>query len=152
MNMNLRDLLSEQTIDLTLTAQNREDAIRKMAALLEQTGAVTDSADYVQKVLDREQTGSTGIGFGVSIPHGKSKGVSRPGLAFARLEQPLEWEAMDDKPVDTVFLIAVPEEKAGDEHLKILSSLSRKLIHEDFRQQLRDASTPAELLDVLDAS
>lgn len=147
--MNIHDLLTEETIFLPLESGSKEDVIRRMVEGLQKTGAVTDAESYVQAVLTREQSSSTGIGFGVAIPHGKSSGVARAGLAFARMAEPTEWESLDDQPVSIVFLIAVPAENVGNEHLQILVALSRKLIHEDFRNSLLQAKTPAEVTEVL---
>lgn len=147
--MNIHDLLTEETIFLPLESGSKEDVIRRMVEGLQKTGAVTDAESYVQAVLTREQSSSTGIGFGVAIPHGKSSGVARAGLAFAKMAEPTEWESLDDQPVSIVFLIAVPAENVGNEHLQILVALSRKLIHEDFRNSLLQAKTPAEVTEVL---
>ncbi|MGB8955543.1 MAG: PTS sugar transporter subunit IIA [Tumebacillaceae bacterium] len=148
--MNLTSLLKNETILLPLDAGSRDECIEKMVDSLVGAGFVTDAKSYVDAVLTRETTGSTGIGFGVAIPHGKSKGVAAPGLAFARLSNSVDWNAMDGKPVSMVFLIAVPEEQAGNEHLKILVALSRKLIHQDFRDQLTAAQTPQDIFTILE--
>ena len=147
--MDLTSLLKEANILLPLTVQNKEECIDKMADCMAKAGFVTDKISYVETVLNREKTGSTGIGFGVAIPHGKSRGVAAPGLAFARLSQPVEWQSLDGNPVSVVFLIAVPEENVGNEHLQILIAISRKLIHEDFRNQLLTAQSPKEVLAIL---
>lgn len=148
--MNLTSLLKNETILLPLKAGSRDECIKKMVDRLVGAGFVTDAKPYVDAVLNRETTGSTGIGFGVAIPHGKSKGVTAPGLAFARLSNPVDWNAMDGKPVSMVFLIAVPEEQAGNEHLKILVALSRRLIHQEFRDQLAAAETPQDIINFLE--
>lgn len=148
--MNLTSLLKNETIQLQLEAGTRDATIEKMVDSLVGAGFVTDAKAYVDAVITRESTGSTGIGFGVAIPHGKSKGVASPGLAFARLSNPVDWNSMDGKPVSMVFLIAVPEEQAGNEHLKILVALSRKLIHQEFRDQLAGAETAQDIFNILE--
>ncbi|MNP18609.1 PTS system mannose-specific EIIBCA component [compost metagenome] len=120
-----------------------------MTTGLHTIGAVTDVEQYVQAVLTREESSSTGIGFGVAIPHGKANGVTRASLAFARLSEPTEWQSLDDEPVKIVFMIAVPAENVGNEHLQILVSLSRKLIHEEFRDSLLQAQTAEEVIEIL---
>ena len=99
--------------------------------------------------MDREKTGSTGIGFGVAIPHGKSAGVSKPGLAFAKLSRPIDWDSLDGQPVSIIFMIAVPEEATSNEHLQILIEISRKLINEDFRNRLLVVDDQQELSHLL---
>ncbi|WP_223066703.1 PTS sugar transporter subunit IIA [Paenibacillus caui] len=148
--MNIHDLLTEQTIFLPLeTSASKEDIIRQMAAGFKEAGVVEDTEKYVQAVLAREQSSSTGIGFGVAIPHGKSAGVVKAGLAFAKLAEPAEWQSLDEQPVSIVFMIAVPEANVGNEHLQILVALSRKLIHEDFRNKLLHASSAEEVIDTI---
>lgn len=148
--MDLSILLKEENILLPLDVQTKEECIDKMADKMAKAGLVTDKMSFVETVLNREKTGSTGIGFGVAIPHGKSRAVAAPGLAFARLSRPVEWQSLDGNPVSAVFLIAVPEENAGDEHLQILIAISRKLMHEDFRNRLWTAQSPKEVLDILE--
>lgn len=147
--MDLTNLLKEETILLPIDVQTKEESIEKMAESMVKAGFVTDKPSYIETVLNREKIGSTGIGFGVAIPHGKSRGVKTPGLAFARLSRPLDWQSLDGNPVSIVFLIAVPEENVGNEHLQILITISRKLMHEDFRNQLFNANTPKEVLEIL---
>lgn len=147
--MNISELLTAETVFLPLAAASKEACIEAMIDGLRQSGSVSDKKAYMEAVLNREAGGSTGIGFGVAIPHGKSKGVAKPGLAFARLAQPIDWQSLDGAPVSMVFMIAVPEEAAGNEHLNILVALSRKLIHEDFRGQLAAVQTADELAGLL---
>lgn len=137
--MELNQLLKEEHILLDLEADTREECIQKLIKAMSHTGGVVDENVYLEAVLKREEEGTTGVGFGVAIPHGKSKGVSSPGLAFAQLKQHVDWNSLDGNPVNIVFLIAVPEEEAGSAHLQILSSISRKLIHEEFRTKLNNA-------------
>ncbi|MCZ8522539.1 MULTISPECIES: PTS sugar transporter subunit IIA [Paenibacillus] len=148
--MNIASILRTETIDLAMTAATKEEAIAKMAALVGGAGFLSDQEQYVKDVLIRESSSSTGIGFGVAIPHGKSAGVKSPLLAFAKFTEPVEWASMDGSPVTMAFLIGVPVEQAGQEHLKILTTLARKLIHESFRQTLMEASSAEDVLQALD--
>ncbi|WP_248929604.1 PTS sugar transporter subunit IIA [Paenibacillus hamazuiensis] len=147
--MNIQGLLHEQSIMIPLDASDKESCIRAMIDGLEKAGCIGDKAAYLDAVLKREQTGSTGIGFGVAIPHGKSAGVTKPGLAFAKLAKPLDWQSLDGNPVSIVFMIAVPEAAAGNEHLQILIALSRKLIDEQFRESLLSVTEPQQLTAIL---
>lgn len=131
-----------------LSATTKAEAIAEMVAKLDQEGLLLDKAAYHQAVLAREAEYSTGIGMGVAIPHGKSSGVKTPGLVFARSEAGVDFEAMDDKPSYLLFLVAVPEDSA-DTHLKVLSSLSRKLMHQDVREALMKAETYDAIIQIL---
>lgn len=147
--MNIQDLLYEQSLFFELGAADKDSCIQAMIDGLDAAGCLSNKAQYRETVMKREQAGSTGIGFGVAIPHGKSSGVSKPGLAFAKLASPLNWNSLDGNSVSVVFLIAVPDEAAGNEHLQILIALSRKLIDEQFRQSLIEAKDTRQLADIL---
>ncbi len=147
--MNIRELLQPESIFLPSSVTTREEAIQQLAEGMTAAGAVTDTADYVRAVLAREQQSSTGIGFGVAIPHGKASGVERAVLGFARFQQPIDWDSLDGDPAQMAFMIGVPEANAGNEHLQILVALSRKLIHDEFRAELLQASSKEEILDIL---
>ncbi|WP_094604466.1 PTS system mannose-specific EIIBCA component [Sporomusa silvacetica DSM 10669] len=147
--MEILNIIKEETVFLELNASSRDECLQVMIDGMEKAGFVNDKAVYLAAVNEREQKGSTGIGFGVAIPHGKSSGVASAGLAFARLANPVEWNSLDGKPVQIIFLIGVPDKDTGNEHMKILIALSRKLIHEDFRKKLLAVSSSAELYAVL---
>ncbi|MFD1955563.1 PTS sugar transporter subunit IIA [Paenibacillus thailandensis] len=147
--MNIQDLLHEKSILIPLAGTDKKAIISDMIDGLVASGSVSDKQQYMEAVLARESTGSTGIGFGVAIPHGKSAGVDRPGLAFAKLASPVEWQSLDGEPVKAVFMIAVPEAAAGNEHLQILIALSRKLIDSGFREKLMAVEGPEQLESLL---
>lgn len=147
--MDFFNMINDNTVFLELDAANKAECLQVMSGGMERSGFIHDRAGYLAAVHKREQKGSTGIGFGVAIPHGKSSGVAAAGLAFARLAKPVHWNSLDRKPVRLVFLIAVPAQDAGNEYVKILIALSRKLIHEEFRAKLLMATSSAELLEVL---
>lgn len=146
--MSIRELITPDTITLDLKAGRPEEAMAELGALLAATGAVRDLDTYLEAVKSREAQGTTAVGFGVAIPHGKSGAVSRAAVAFGRSRTRLEWESLDGEPVRMVFLIAAPE-GAHDLHLKALSQLARLLMHEDVRQKLLTAETPADVIDAL---
>lgn len=147
--MNITELLHPQSILIPLSGNDKLGVISSLIDGLAAAGSVTDKEQYKNAVLTRETTGSTGIGFGVAIPHGKSAGVTRPGLAFAKLASPIDWDSLDGEPVKAVFMIAVPESAAGNEHLQILIALSRKLIDSEFRDKLMAVSNSEALTSLL---
>ncbi|GGM18642.1 hypothetical protein GCM10011351_00540 [Paraliobacillus quinghaiensis] len=148
--MALAELLTKEQVLLDIEANSKEDCINQLIDVFVKQGVVHDANAYKAAVIAREEEGTTGIGFSVAIPHGKSDGVSKPGLAFARVTKGLDWESLDGSPVHLVFLIAVPETHAGDEHLRILSQLSRKLMHDDFREKLMTTNSTDELIQSLE--
>lgn len=149
--MNISNMLKNQTIFIGLDVSSQEECLNALIGSMEQQGFVSDKEKYLKDVLLRESKGSTGVGFGVAIPHGKSAGIVAPGLAFAKLSKPIDWNSLDGNPVEIVFLIGVPEKDTDNEHIKILIAISRKLIHEDFRKQLLEAKTPEDILSVIQA-
>ncbi|GMA62449.1 fructose PTS transporter subunit IIA [Alicyclobacillus fastidiosus] len=130
-------MLETQNIVLGLTANTQEAVIRSVVERANELGAIHDVETTVQSVLAREQEGTTGFGKGVAIPHGKTDGVKEPILMFATLASPVEWNSLDEKPVDMLFMILVPE-TAQSQHLQILAKLARRLMHQDFVDHLRN--------------
>lgn len=146
--MNLNELLTVKQIKLELTSKTKEDVIIEMVKILDENNRLIDKDKYLQAVIDREKEFSTGIGMGIAIPHGKSSGVKEPALIFGRSVTGIDYESMDDEPAHLFFLIAVPEE-SSNEHLKILSQISRKLMHKELRDSLMKASSEQEVITLL---
>jgi fructose-specific phosphotransferase system IIA component len=146
--MNLNELLTVKQIKLELISKTKEDVIIEMVKILDENNRLIDKDKYLQAVIDREKEFSTGIGMGIAIPHGKSSGVKEPALIFGRSVAGIDYESMDDEPAHLFFLIAVPEE-SSNEHLKILSQISRKLMHKELRDSLMIASSEQEVITLL---
>lgn len=154
----VRELIDAAAIDLALDVAERDGAILALARRLEATGRVTDAEAVTAAALEREAIGSTNVGFGVAIPHAKSEAVARAGFAFGRRSAGVRWagdavadaggDATGDHDVDLVFLIASPAQ-ASDDHLRILATLARALMHEEFRDALRGTGTAEETLSLL---
>jgi fructose-specific phosphotransferase system IIA component len=147
--MNITELLTVKQIKLELTSKTKEDVIIEMVKVLDENDRLIDKAKYLQAVIDREKEFSTGIGMGIAIPHGKSSGVKEPALLFGRSIEGIDYQSMDDEPAHLFFLIAVPEE-SSNEHLKIISQISRKLMHKELRDKLMKASSPEEVITLLE--
>ncbi|MFC7309975.1 fructose-specific PTS transporter subunit EIIC [Streptomyces monticola] len=145
----LSGYLSEQTVKLQLDSQDKESAIRELASLLATTGNVADTEELVQTALRREAQGTTGLGEEIAIPHAKTDAVTSPVVGFARSQEGIEWGALDGTKAKLIFIISVPEAAAGDEHLRILALLSRKLMDPGFRERLMAAPDKDAVIDVL---
>ncbi|MFF8315498.1 fructose-specific PTS transporter subunit EIIC [Streptomyces lydicus] len=145
----LSGYLTARTVRTRLAAGEKEAAIREMAELAAGTGRVTDVAELVRVALAREAQGTTGLGEEIAVPHAKTDAVTGPVVCFARSAEGVEWGSPDGTKARLVFMIAVPEAAAGDEHLRILALLSRKLMVPDFRARLQRAEDTAEILAVL---
>lgn len=141
-------LITENQVILDLQATERTAAIREMAAALAASGRVTDVEAFVADVLARETQMATGLPGGIGIPHARSAAVTEPSLVFARTANGVDWGA-EDGPADIIFMIAAPD-GGGEEHLAILAKLARKLMRAAFKDSLRQAATPAEVVEIVD--
>ncbi len=108
--MNVAEVLKRERIAENLSAKTKEEALAKLTDLLFESGALSDKDAFLKDVLDREAVSTTGIGNGIAIPHGKSANVKETTVAIGRLENEVEWESVDDKPVKLIVLLAVNEE------------------------------------------
>ncbi|MFK8847004.1 fructose-specific PTS transporter subunit EIIC [Streptomyces sp. Ac-502] len=145
----LSGYLTRETVQVRLAADGKEAAIREMAKLAARTGKVTDVDELVRVALAREAQGTTGLGEEIAIPHAKTDAVTAPVVGFARSAEGIDWDSLDGTRAKLVFMISVPEAAAGDEHLRILALLSRKLMDADFRARLRSAPDETAILRVL---
>ncbi|MGW7088880.1 fructose-specific PTS transporter subunit EIIC [Streptomyces sp. NPDC054871] len=145
----LSGYLTEQTVKVQLDSADKDSAIREMANLLAATGKVNDVEELVRTALRREAQGTTGLGEEIAIPHAKTDAVTSPVVGFARSAEGIEWGALDGTKAKLIFMISVPEAAAGDEHLRILALLSRKLMDTGFRERLEAAPDERAVLEVL---
>ncbi|WP_030672747.1 fructose-specific PTS transporter subunit EIIC [Streptomyces sp. NRRL B-1347] len=145
----LSGYLTRETVEVELAAGDKEAAIRELAGLLARTGKVTDVDELVRVALAREAQGTTGLGEEIAIPHAKTDAVTSPVVGFARSAEGIEWGSLDGTKAKLIFMISVPEAAAGDEHLRILALLSRKLMDVGFRERLVGAVDEGAVLEVL---
>lgn len=145
----IRDVLKTAFINFDLAVTDKQAAISELANTFVTEDVVNNENVYLEAVLKREEESTTGIGFGVAIPHGKSAAVTEASLAFGRSQAGIQYDSMDGEPVHLMFLIAVPE-TSNDEHLKILSKLSRKLMHDDVRQKLMTVTDVEEIYQIFE--
>jgi PTS system fructose-specific IIA component len=143
----MTELITPQLIDLDLSATERQDANRDLARLLAAAGRVTDLDGFLADIRKREEQMPTGIEGGIGIPHARSAHVTEPSLAFGRSTDGVDYGA-DDGPAQLIFLIAAPD-GGGEEHMKILSSLARCLVHQSFRDQLHAAPDAQSVVDLV---
>ncbi|WP_405808041.1 MULTISPECIES: fructose-specific PTS transporter subunit EIIC [unclassified Streptomyces] len=145
----LSGYLTAQTVKVQLAADSKDAAIREMAAMLATTGKVADPDALVAAAFAREDQGTTGLGEEIAIPHAKTDAVTAPIVGFARSAEGVEWGSLDGTKAKLIFMITVPEVAAGDEHLRILALLSRKLMDTGFRERISAAPDEAAILQVL---
>lgn len=146
--MKIADLLDIKAISTELTSSKKVEVLAEMVDLLRRVQPDLDAAELLTVLIDREELGSTGIGDGVAIPHGKLKGLDRLLMAFGRKQDGIDFDSMDNRPAHLFFLLLAPESEATL-HLKALARISKLLRKEDVRRQLLDAPDPATLLSIL---
>lgn len=147
--MPLQDLLAAPAVLPALKAKNKKEALQELAAKATECSGRSER-EIFETLLQRERLGSTAIGHGVAIPHGKLPKLDRLVGLFARLEKPIEFDALDGEPVDLIFLLLAPE-SAGADHLKALARVARLLRDEKMGEKLRAARDADALFALLTA-
>jgi PTS system nitrogen regulatory IIA component len=146
--MNIMDFLSEKAISANLRSKNKKEVIEELADLLVKAGEIKDKEKIVKILFEREALGSTGIGQGIAIPHGKSDKVKKLVAALGISKQGIDFESLDGEPAYIFFLLVAPLDSAGP-HLKALARISRLLKDKFFRDALKNAQTNEEILDIV---
>jgi len=142
--MKILDILDKRMIIPRLTSQHKEGALRELVHVLAQVEKQVDEERMMETLLERESLGSTGIGEGVAIPHGKSKDVKKLLASFGRSLPGLDFQSMDGRPAHLFFLLVAPENSAGI-HLKALARISRLMKEQTFRKRLMEANSVEEI-------
>lgn len=145
--MNLTDLIAPESVVGSLKAVSKKQAIQDLSERVAERFDLP-AREVFDQLLQRERLGSTGIGNGIAIPHARLRGIDRIYGAFARLEKPIDFESIDDEPVDLVFLLLAPEGEGAD-HLKALARIARAMRDQALTSKLRasrDATTLYTLL------
>jgi len=145
--MEIRDLLSTGSIVSIVRASSKKQALQELAAHAAKISGQNDRAIF-DILLERERLGTTGIGRGIAIPHGKLPGLNRLYGVFAKFEHPIDFDSVDDQAVDMVFLLLTPED-AGADHLKALARISRMFRDPDMCKNLRGAKDDNALCKLL---
>lgn len=144
--MRIETLLSQNRTRCHIDCDSKRDALTELARLLANSIEGLDADDLLRRFQAREKLGSTGIGHGIAIPHCRLPAVGVAAGALITLSDAIEFESLDDEPVDVLFAMLVPED-AHDEHLKNLAELALQLSNADFRRQLRDAKNDQRLFE-----
>lgn len=142
------ELFREDTIYLDFKAQSKHETIVKLVDLLDQAGILNDKNIYQQEILAREEQSTTGIGFGIAIPHAQTTAVKETRVAFAISKNGIDYDSEDKTPVYLIFMIAACNDEV-DLHLQMLAQLSRKLIDPVFRNRLMACTTKKTALQIL---
>ncbi|ARN57936.1 PTS sugar transporter subunit IIA [Sedimentisphaera salicampi] len=146
--MLISQILKKSSIIVPLKSAEKDDVIEELIDKLNENGLLTDRDDVLDKVMTREMTRSTGIGQGIAIPHGKSKGVNELIMAMGIASSEIDFDSIDNKPVSIVILLVSPAGQTGP-HIQALAKISRLMLDGDFRQKLQDAQDAEEVYNLL---
>lgn len=144
--MNIYSLLDKETILANLKVENKEELLNKMIDVLGGQVGEAQLDEIRTSIFERENIMSTGVGKQLAIPHGKVKSIEENHASFAILDDPIDYDSIDDEPVRMVFLLAGPEKK-NSSHIKLLSRISRLMNSTTFREALFACETPEEIYD-----
>ncbi len=143
--MNITDILNRKSIEVGLKVENKKALLEKMMDLAVESGNVIDEEETKKEIYEREKIMSTGVGKGIALPHAKTNAVKETIGALAILETPLEYDALDNKPVSIVFLLLGRENNVGN-HLRLLSKISRLMNNDSFRERILNSKSSDEIL------
>lgn len=143
--ISILDYLPSSCINIDLKSQTKKEVLKEMVKLLASNQKMKNPEKVLKTLQDREELGSTGIGQGVAIPHGKSEDLEEIQMAVGISRKGIEFDALDGEPVHLFFLLIAPQNSTGT-HLKILAKISRLLKDKFFRQALRESKSPEEVL------
>lgn len=147
--MNITQILKPECVCFPLRATDKTSVITELIDVLNEQGQLADYDDVLRSVLAREQTRSTGIGMGLAVPHGKSRGVDALTMAIGKPETPIDFDSVDGRPCNLIVLLASPVDKTGP-HIQALASVSRLWQTESFRTAVAQATTPQELYTAIE--
>ena len=146
--MRLSEMLKPENIKLGLVAKNKSDAIRELVDLLSANGEVKEPQTVLNAVLEREATRTTGIGNGLAIPHGKCNGTDHLVMAVGKAVVPIDFQAIDGRPVVWIWLLTSPPDKTGP-HIHALARISRLMTIDKFRHALAGAASPQAVHEII---
>ena len=146
--MQLDQILKIEFINANLSARNKDEALEELINTIIQGGIKLNHSSIIEILTQRESLGSTGIGDGVAIPHGKIPELDEIIVAFGRSMEGIPFNSLDGKPVHLFFLLLAPEKSSG-QHLKILAKISKMLKDVDFRRKLLKAESKSDLYKII---
>lgn len=146
--MQIKDFLDKKAIKPNLESRTKEEVLEELTTLIEKTGKVSDREEFLRVVREREELGSTGIGYSIAIPHARSSGIKSLVGAFGISKNGIDFDALDKEPVYLFFMLAAPKDAGGD-YLKALAIISRFLRRRKSRQFLMKAETVEEIEKII---
>ena len=148
LQMKLTEILSADCIKVPVQATDKTSVITELVDLLDQRDKLSNRDLVLRAVLEREATRSTGIGYGLAVPHGKCSGCPKLTMAIGKPASPVDFGSTDGKPVELIVLLASPPDQTGP-HIQALARISRLMLMEDFRTQIINAENAAAVFDII---
>lgn len=146
--MQLNELISENSVACDVDAHSKKRALESVSNLISTQNGNISANEIFDSLIAREKLGATGLGYGVAIPHGRLKNIDSTVGAFIKLKEAIEYDAIDNQPVDLIFALLVPED-AADEHLQTLAMLAKMFNDENIRHAIRNASSADDIIKQL---
>ncbi len=146
--MRVCDVLASSSVAVHCDVHNKHDALMYMLDMLGKRGVIADIDKVQTLIFEREKIMSTGVGKGFAFPHAKTDAVQKPAGALIMLDEPIEFQALDNQPVNIIFML-LGQENAVGAHLRLLSRVSRLMNSDDFRHKLLSADTAVEVMDLI---
>lgn len=146
--MDLLDVMNLEIIDIDLQVSTKDEAIMELSKLLFKQNRISSIEEFIKSVYEREAIGETGMGNHMAIPHGQTDAVLHASVAVGRVDKPIEWESLDDEPVNLIFLIAVPKNNKEISHLSILSQLASVLSYEEIQNELMKCKNKNDFFEI----
>lgn len=147
--LDINKVINQDLIVVGMNEESKEGALKVLINRLYEQGYLSDKAEFLKDVLERESEGLTGLGKGIAIPHGKSDGVVKTTIAIGRNNRGIEWESLDDEPVDLIILFAVKKTDETTTHIKMLQKVAILLADDEFLEALKLAEKPVDIYELL---
>ncbi|MGG7077282.1 PTS sugar transporter subunit IIA [Clostridium sardiniense] len=144
----LKELIREENIKLNLQGKNKDEVFKEMIDILDENNLLIDREKFTEDIYARESLSNTGIGFGIGIPHSKSGFVKESSIVVGISKEGVDYNSIDGKKVNLVFMLAIKDDES-DLHLRALATISRKLMHEEFRESLINSNSKKGVLSIL---
>ncbi|PFJ17676.1 PTS cellobiose transporter subunit IIA [Bacillus cereus] len=144
-----KEVFNKKHIIFDTEAKTQQEAFKTIAKVAFEAGYVASSEEFYEGLVQRESETTTGFKDGIAIPHSKHLTVQKPGMFLVKFSNSINWNALDNKPVKVAFALTIPEAGAK-EHLKLLSSIARKLIDDEFRNGVCEENDPVKLTEIIE--
>lgn len=143
-------LLNKDTIFFNNNFSNQDEVFRFISDKSKEFSISENSENVLEDLINRENQGTTGMMDGFAIPHASNSSIKEPSVFIIKNNNGIEWNSMDDKPIDFIICLLIPSEEKSTTHLEVLKNISRSLMHKDVRDKLHNANSKEEIIDILD--